>query len=99
MKLLLRSGADPTLRNSQDKTPMDIAVDMHHEQCQELLENAANRQKHLFDNINIDWNLSHDDGSTDFSEDETIIDDRVSYKLVGVAQSTNDEYNVYRMDH
>jgi Arf-GAP/SH3 domain/ANK repeat/PH domain-containing protein len=40
--------------------------------------NAANRQKNFFDNINIDWNLSHDDGSTDFSDDETIIEDRVS---------------------
>lgn len=39
--------------------------------------NAANRQKNFFDNINIDWNLSHDDGSTDFSDDETIIEDRV----------------------
>lgn len=37
------------------------------------------RQKSNFDNINIDWNLTHDDGSTDFSEDETIVDDRVSY--------------------
>lgn len=35
------------------------------------------RQKSNFDNINIDWNLTHDDGSTDFSEDETIVDDRV----------------------
>lgn len=39
--------------------------------------NAANRQKNFFDNINIDWNLSHDDGSTDFSDDETVVDDRV----------------------
>lgn len=37
-----------------------------------------NRQKNLFDNVNFDWNLTHDDGSTDFSDDETIIDDRVS---------------------
>jgi len=28
--------------------------------------------------VNIDWNLSHDEGSTDFSDDETIIEDRVS---------------------
>lgn len=76
MKLLLRSGADTNLRNSQNKTPMDIAQDLDFHTCQELLENAANRQKNLFDNINIDWNLSHDDASTDFSDDETIIDDR-----------------------
>lgn len=32
----------------------------------------------MFENINIDWNLSHDDGSTDFSDDDTVIDERVS---------------------
>ncbi|XP_018578890.1 arfGAP with SH3 domain, ANK repeat and PH domain-containing protein isoform X2 [Anoplophora glabripennis] len=76
MKLLLRSGADANLRNSQNKTPMDIAQEMGNNSCQELLQNAANRLKNFFDNINIDWNLSHDDGSTDFSDDETIIEDR-----------------------
>lgn len=45
------------------------------------LQNAVNRLKNYFDNINIDWNLSHDDGSTDFSDDETIIEDRVSALL------------------
>lgn len=42
------------------------------------LSHALQRQKTLFDNVNIDWNLSHDEGSTDFSDDETIIEDRVS---------------------
>nr|CAH7733807.1 unnamed protein product [Callosobruchus chinensis] len=76
MKLLLRSGADANLRNSQNKTAMDIAQELGNTACQELLQNAANRLKNYFDNINIDWNLSHDDGSTDFSDDETIIEDR-----------------------
>lgn len=76
MKLLLRSGADANIRNSQNKTPMDIAQELGNNTCQELLQNAANRLKNFFDNINIDWNLSHDDGSTDFSDDETIIEDR-----------------------
>ncbi|GLV37592.1 ArfGAP with SH3 domain ankyrin repeat and PH domain [Carabus blaptoides fortunei] len=76
MKLLLRSGADNTLRNSHDKTAMDIAREMGHHTCVELLENAVQRLKMSFDNINIDWNLLHDDGSTDFSDDDTIIDDR-----------------------
>lgn len=39
----------------------------------------------MFDNVNFDWNLSHDDGSTDFSDDETIIDDRVSKILTILA--------------
>ena len=28
----------------------------------------------MFENVNIDWNLSHDDGSTDFSDEETLED-------------------------
>ncbi|XP_056645111.1 arfGAP with SH3 domain, ANK repeat and PH domain-containing protein isoform X2 [Diorhabda sublineata] len=76
MKLLLRSGADTSLKNSHNKTAMDIAQEMGNNSCQELLQNAANRLKNYFDNINIDWNLLHDDGSTDFSDDETIIEDR-----------------------
>ncbi|XP_054266404.1 arfGAP with SH3 domain, ANK repeat and PH domain-containing protein-like isoform X2 [Macrosteles quadrilineatus] len=78
MKLLLRSGADPTLRNAQDKTPLDIATEKGHHTCEELLRHVSDRQKSLFENINIDWNLSHDEGSTDFegSDDETVIEDR-----------------------
>ncbi|CAH0562574.1 unnamed protein product [Brassicogethes aeneus] len=79
MKLLLRSGADANVRNSQNKTPMDIAQDLGHNTCQELLQNAANRLKNFFDNITIEWNLSHDDGSTDFSDDDTIIEDRYAF--------------------
>uniref|UniRef100_A0A1B6J1N0 ArfGAP with SH3 domain, ANK repeat and PH domain-containing protein n=1 Tax=Homalodisca liturata TaxID=320908 RepID=A0A1B6J1N0_9HEMI len=76
MKLLLRSGADPTLRNALDKTPLDIAKEKGHHTCEELVRHALDRQKTLFENINIDWNLSHDEGSTDFSDDETVIEDR-----------------------
>lgn len=37
MKLLLRSGADTTLKNSQNKTPMDIAQELEFHTCQELV--------------------------------------------------------------
>ncbi|XP_024083772.1 arfGAP with SH3 domain, ANK repeat and PH domain-containing protein isoform X1 [Cimex lectularius] len=76
MKLLLRSGADPILHNVQDKTPLDIAQERGNRACEELIRHALQRQKTLFENINIDWNLSNDDGSTDFSDDDTIIEDR-----------------------
>lgn len=42
------------------------------------LNHALQRQKTLFENVNVDWNLSHDEASTDFSDDETIIEERVS---------------------
>lgn len=40
------------------------------------------QEKSAFDHINTDWNL-HEDGSTDFSDDDTMIDERVdSFKLL-----------------
>ncbi|XP_046382954.1 arfGAP with SH3 domain, ANK repeat and PH domain-containing protein [Ischnura elegans] len=76
MKLLLRSGADPCARSGQDKTPLELAEERGHAQCAELLQHAMQRQKGYFDNVDIDWNLSYDEGSTDFSDDETIVEDR-----------------------
>lgn len=38
------------------------------------------REKSAFDHINTDWNLPNDDGSTDFSDDDTVIDERVREK-------------------
>lgn len=37
------------------------------------------REKSAFDHINTDWNLPNEDGSTDFSDDDTVIDERVSF--------------------
>lgn len=77
MKLLLRCGVDVELKNSQGKTPLDIAKEMGHDACAELIECSLRREKSAFDHINTDWNLPHDDGSTDFSDDDTVIDERV----------------------
>ena len=43
------------------------------------LRHALQRKKTLFENVNIEWNLSHDEGSTDLSDDETIVDERVRH--------------------
>lgn len=76
MKLLLKAGADSTIKDSSGRTALQIARQLGHHACQELLENVDKREKSIFENINIDWNLSHDDGSTDFSDDDTVIDER-----------------------
>uniref|UniRef100_A0A182P4F6 SH3 domain-containing protein n=1 Tax=Anopheles epiroticus TaxID=199890 RepID=A0A182P4F6_9DIPT len=78
MKLLLRSGCDCNIRNSQNKLALDIAKEMGNEACKELIEHAMKREKSAFDHINTDWNI-HDDGSTDFSDDDTaLMDERKS---------------------
>lgn len=76
MKLLLRSGADFELKNEQGKTALAITKEMGHDACRELIECAIRRQKGAFDHINTDWNLPHDDGSTDFSDDDTVVDEK-----------------------
>lgn len=75
MKLLLRSGADFELKNELGKTALAITKEMGHDACRELIECAIRRQKGAFDHINMDWNLPHDDGSTDFSDDDTVVVD------------------------
>uniref|UniRef100_A0A8D8M2C7 Arf-GAP with SH3 domain, ANK repeat and PH domain-containing protein 1 n=1 Tax=Cacopsylla melanoneura TaxID=428564 RepID=A0A8D8M2C7_9HEMI len=80
MKLLLRSGASPTIRNGQDKAPLELAQERGHRACEELLRSALTGQKNMFEHVIIDWNLNggggHDEVSTDFSDDETMVDDR-----------------------
>ncbi|XP_050361274.1 arfGAP with SH3 domain, ANK repeat and PH domain-containing protein isoform X8 [Nymphalis io] len=76
MKLLLKAGADSTLKDANGRTALAIARQLGHHACQELLESVDKREKSIYENINIDWNLSHDDGSTDFSDDDTVIDER-----------------------
>ncbi|XP_075970179.1 arfGAP domain of ASAP isoform X2 [Anticarsia gemmatalis] len=81
MKLLLKAGADSTIKDNSGRTPLQIARQYGHHACQELLESVDKREKSIFENINIDWNLSHDDGSTDFSDDDTVIDERQNGSL------------------
>ncbi|XP_022252892.1 arfGAP with SH3 domain, ANK repeat and PH domain-containing protein-like isoform X4 [Limulus polyphemus] len=75
MKLLLRSGANPQIENSEGRTPLDIAREKEFHTCIELLEHALQNKKTLFENVNIDWRLTQEDGSTDFS-DEDFADDK-----------------------
>ncbi|XP_054717198.1 arfGAP with SH3 domain, ANK repeat and PH domain-containing protein-like [Uloborus diversus] len=70
MKLLLRSGANPQIENREGKTPLDIAKEKDFLTCAELLEHAMQNKKTLFENVNIDWGLSQEDGSTDFSDED-----------------------------
>lgn len=81
MKLLLKAGADSTIKDATGRTALQIARQYGHLGCLELLENVDKREKSIFENINIDWNLSHDDGSTDFSDDDTVIDERQNGSL------------------
>lgn len=37
MKLLIRSGADPMLKNAMDKTALDLAQERGHHSCEELV--------------------------------------------------------------
>merc|ERR1711862_657389 len=39
-----------------------------------MLLHALQRKKTMFVHVNYDWHMSHDDGSTDFSDDETLDD-------------------------
>eukprot|EP00096_Caligus_rogercresseyi_P000256 TRINITY_DN10653_c0_g1_i1.p1 TRINITY_DN10653_c0_g1~~TRINITY_DN10653_c0_g1_i1.p1 ORF type:complete len:1071 (-),score=319.10 TRINITY_DN10653_c0_g1_i1:387-3599(-) len=81
MRLLLRSGANPSIENNNGKTPLSIAKERSHKLCEELLQHALHRKKTMFENVNIDWHLALDDGSTDFSDDETL--DEHANRLTG----------------
>ncbi|XP_043203822.1 arfGAP with SH3 domain, ANK repeat and PH domain-containing protein-like [Amphibalanus amphitrite] len=84
MKLLLRAGADPRQVNNNGKTPRDIAGERGYALCKELLEHALAGKKSVFENVSVDsWNLSnYDDGSTDFSDDETtVVEDRDRHQI------------------
>jgi len=74
MRLLLRSGANASVENNNGKSPLSIAKERNHHLCEEMLLHALQRKKTMFVHVNYDWHMSHDDGSTDFSDDETLDD-------------------------
>merc|ERR1711963_815509 len=74
MRLLLRSGANPSIENNNGKSPLAISKERNHHLCEEMLLHALQRKKTMFEPVNYDWHLNHDDGSTDFSDDETLDD-------------------------
>ena len=56
MKLLLRSGADFTLRNGNDRTALEIAQEKGHKACEDLVSNLksvphSRYDERLFHNI------------------------------------------------
>ncbi|XP_022247586.1 arfGAP with SH3 domain, ANK repeat and PH domain-containing protein-like isoform X2 [Limulus polyphemus] len=78
MKLLLRSSANPHLKNVDGKSPLDLAKEMNFSACIELLEHDLQNKKALFENVSVDCFFTQDDvdGWVDFSDDE--LDDKVS---------------------
>ncbi|CAL1279946.1 unnamed protein product [Larinioides sclopetarius] len=54
----------------QNSSSLDIAKDKDFHTCVELLEHAVQNKKTMFENVNIDWGLSQEDGSTDFSDED-----------------------------
>ncbi|XP_077487926.1 arfGAP domain of ASAP isoform X3 [Amblyomma americanum] len=70
MKLLLRSGAFVDIKNADNKSPLDLAKERGYHTCLELIEHSLQNKKTLFENVNIDWGLTQEDGSTDFSDDD-----------------------------
>jgi len=72
MRLLLRAGANASVENNNGKSPLAIAKERNHHLCEEMLLHALQRKKTMFEHVNYDWHMSHDDGSTDFSDDETL---------------------------
>ncbi|KAF2365042.1 Arf GTPase activating protein [Trinorchestia longiramus] len=70
LRLLLRVGADPSLTNTNGKTPLDIARERGAKLLVQMLEQPPSGQKKsLFDNVEFEWNLD-DDNFTDMSDDD-----------------------------
>ncbi|CAL4129830.1 unnamed protein product, partial [Meganyctiphanes norvegica] len=69
MRLLLRVGANPNIENNNGKTPLDIAHERNCRVMEDMLKQAIQQKKSMFENVEFEWNLS-DDNLTDVSDDE-----------------------------
>ncbi|XP_069162447.1 arfGAP with SH3 domain, ANK repeat and PH domain-containing protein isoform X3 [Procambarus clarkii] len=71
MRLLLRVGANPSIENNNGKTPLDIANERNCRLMEDMLSQAQQQKKSMFENVEYEWNLS-DDNLTDMSDDDEI---------------------------
>ncbi|XP_066950442.1 arfGAP with SH3 domain, ANK repeat and PH domain-containing protein isoform X4 [Macrobrachium rosenbergii] len=69
MRLLLRVGANPSIENNNGKNPMDIASERNCGLMEDMLNQALQQKKSMFENVEYEWNLS-DDNLTDVSDDD-----------------------------
>ncbi|XP_064115650.1 arfGAP with SH3 domain, ANK repeat and PH domain-containing protein-like [Macrobrachium nipponense] len=69
MRLLLRVGANPSIENNNGKNPMDIASERNCGLMADMLNQALQQKKSMFENVEYEWNLS-DDNLTDVSDDD-----------------------------
>ncbi|XP_037775921.1 arfGAP with SH3 domain, ANK repeat and PH domain-containing protein-like isoform X5 [Penaeus monodon] len=69
MRLLLRVGANPSIENNNGKNPQDIANERNCRLMADMLSQAQQQKKTMFENVEYEWNLS-DDNLTDVSDDD-----------------------------
>ncbi|ESO83203.1 hypothetical protein LOTGIDRAFT_179801 [Lottia gigantea] len=69
MKLLLRTRPDlAKVENKNGETPLDVAQELNHQLCIELINAATSGKKDLFAHVNIDWDLISDERMYDFGD-------------------------------
>ena len=53
---------------------------IHHTLQYLQLSHALQRKKTMFENVNIDWRMQPDDGSTDFSDDDEVEESKMLWE-------------------
>ncbi|XP_070533066.1 arf-GAP with SH3 domain, ANK repeat and PH domain-containing protein 2-like [Ptychodera flava] len=75
LKLILKSGVKYNIENNNGETPLDIAINRGHRQCEELLRQAGMGKYGQCENVNVEWGFSEIDGMDDaveFSDDDEL---------------------------